>query len=71
MNEILRSIRHKGTHDLVSLAIDSGWVVRRTEGGHIAMTSPAGETVVCSSTPSDRRSVLNLRALLKRKGLDV
>lgn len=47
----------------------AGWTISHTRGGHLAWKSPAGRTVFCPSTPSDRRSVANVIGKLKRAGL--
>lgn len=47
----------------------AGWRVEKTRGGHWKVWSPDGKAqVVTSSTPSDRRSMANFRAQLKRAG---
>lgn len=52
-------------------AEEKGWTVRRTKGSHLELKSPCGEhTVHASGTPSDHRAALNLRADLRRAGLD-
>ena len=56
-------------HDLKQLlrqASACGWQVTRTRGGHWRLRHPAGGVVVMSSTPSDRRALLNFRAQLRR-----
>jgi predicted RNA binding protein YcfA (HicA-like mRNA interferase family) len=47
----------------------AGWTLSLTRGGHLAWHSPAGRTVFCPATPSDRRSVANVIGKLRRKGL--
>lgn len=54
-------------------AEEQGWRVEETKSGHLRFI-PADRSkpiVVASSTPSDARSVKNLRAQLRRSGLDV
>lgn len=54
---------------LITQARRAGWRVEKTRGGHWKFWSPDGKhAVVSSSTPSDRRSMSNLRAQLKRAG---
>jgi predicted RNA binding protein YcfA (HicA-like mRNA interferase family) len=56
-------------HDLAKLlrqASACGWQVTRTRGGHWRLRHPGGGVVVMSSTPSDRRALLNFRAQLRR-----
>ncbi len=55
--------------DLVKHAEQHGWTCERTRNGHVRFTSPKGATVFGPSTPSDRRSLLNVRAQLRREGL--
>jgi predicted RNA binding protein YcfA (HicA-like mRNA interferase family) len=56
-------------HDLERLlrqASACGWQVARTRGGHWRLLHPSGGIVVMSSTPGDRRALLNMRAQLRR-----
>jgi predicted RNA binding protein YcfA (HicA-like mRNA interferase family) len=55
-------------HDLAKLlrqASACGWQVMRTRR-HWRLLHPNGGIVVLSSTPSDRRALLNVRAQLRR-----
>lgn len=45
-----------------------GWTVERRPCGHLWLVAPSGERVNAPSTPSDHRSLLNVRAILRRKG---
>jgi predicted RNA binding protein YcfA (HicA-like mRNA interferase family) len=56
---------------LTQLAEEKGWHVSRTGGQHVQFKSPEGKVVIGSNTPSDRRAGLNLRADLRRAGLEV
>lgn len=58
---------------VVKLAEGQGWTVRRTHGGHIQFvpSDPTAPLVVSSSTPSDHRTMRNLKAQLRRSGLAV
>lgn len=56
MKQLCRSLRKQG------------WTVERTSKGHYRAITPAGRKIVMPSTPSDGRSVLNTRALLRRAG---
>jgi len=63
-------------HDLttlVHLARRQGWCVERTGGGHMRFRSPdpTAPFIITSSTPSDQRAVRNMRAMLRRAGLDM
>jgi predicted RNA binding protein YcfA (HicA-like mRNA interferase family) len=51
---------------LLRRASACGWLVMRTRGGHWRLRHPNGGIVVTSSTPSDRRAVLNMRAQMRR-----
>lgn len=55
---------------LLRAAEDAGWKVE-LKRKHYRLQSPEGEIVFLPSTPSDRRSVLNSRAQLRRAGLKV
>jgi hypothetical protein len=54
--------------DVIQQARDQGWEVRLTNGGHYCFRAPNGTQVFGASTPSDVRSIANLRARLKRNG---
>jgi len=45
-----------------------GWAVERTRNGHLRFVGPNDVVVTSSSTPSDTRSMRNLKARLKRSG---
>jgi hypothetical protein len=51
---------------LVRLYAEWGWTIEKTNGGHLRFKGPKGELVFSGSTPSDWRSLANLRASLKR-----
>jgi len=55
--------------ELMACAEAQGWVVTRTPGDHYRWRGPAGQLVFSASTPSDRRSIKNLRSYLRREGL--
>jgi predicted RNA binding protein YcfA (HicA-like mRNA interferase family) len=55
----------------VQTALDSGWTVTKTKRSHIKLRAPSGAIVFASGTPSDVRAVHNLKAMLRRNGLDV
>jgi predicted RNA binding protein YcfA (HicA-like mRNA interferase family) len=42
------------------------WVASRTNGGHIKLVNPAGETVIVASSPGDRMSFLIARSLMRQ-----
>ena len=55
---------------LARYACKAGWHISVTRGGHLRWRSPDGELVFTARTPSDRRNRLNVRAELRRAGLD-
>lgn len=56
---------------LLDRASEEGATVQRTGGGHWKVTAPDGSTCYCPATPSDYRGVRNVRAKLRRIGLNV
>ena len=58
---------------IVKIAEQQGWTVRLTRGGHVQFVpaDPTVPLVVSSSTPSDHRTLRNLKAQLRRSGLAV
>lgn len=57
---------------MLKLAEEKGWTVKKTGGGHLEVRSPDGKsTVHASSSPGDHRAALNLRADLRRAGLNI
>jgi predicted RNA binding protein YcfA (HicA-like mRNA interferase family) len=44
----------------------AGWDITLTRGGHLRWRSPKGGLVISPSTPSDHRSLRNLRSDLRR-----
>lgn len=57
--------------DILKAAKKAGWSLEKRNNGHIKLTSPSGEIVFTSGTPSDWRATANLMAHLRRLGLDV
>jgi predicted RNA binding protein YcfA (HicA-like mRNA interferase family) len=57
--------------DIESAAREQGWRVERNKKGHPVFyhPDPNGPAITASGTPSDRRAILNLLALLKKAGL--
>lgn len=66
-----RGIKPDQTRQLIKRAVDQGWTWEQSGGNHIRLRGPNGELVITALTGSDRRGYLNLRALLRQKGLDV
>lgn len=59
----------KDVRAIIRSARRAGWSVGFTNGGHLRFHAPSGVTIYAASTPSDPRSIANLRAHLKRCGL--
>lgn len=59
-------IKSSDMRDLVNYAEGFGYSVELTRNKHLKFTLPGVPPVFTSSTPSDRRSWANCRALLKR-----
>lgn len=63
---------NKDTKKILAAVRKAGWRVERTGGQHYKLKSICGQhIVIVSGTPSDRRSVNNLRAKLKRCGVEL
>lgn len=65
----------KAIHDpqaraLVDYAITCGWTMSIGKG-HGKLRSPRGDLIIFPTTGSDKRGHKNMRALMRRKGLDV
>lgn len=56
---------------LAFAATIAGWSITVTGKTHLKWKSPTGAMVVTASTPSDRRTMLNVRGDLRRNGLVV
>ncbi len=55
---------------LIHVARKAGWSVHQRHGGHLCWRPPGrGAMVFSAATPSDWRSLANVRASLKRAGL--
>jgi hypothetical protein len=64
-------VANKEIKALVRLAQERGWSVTDTRNGHLKFQSPDGDIVFGPSTPSDWRSVKNMKAHLRRAGLPI
>jgi predicted RNA binding protein YcfA (HicA-like mRNA interferase family) len=56
-------------HDLERLLEEArrrGWLVEHTRSGHMRLRHPNGSQLFCPTTPSDPRTLLNVKADLKR-----
>ena len=57
---------HRQLRRLIEFALNEGWHVVRTPGGHLKFTKSGCATIYTSSTASDHRAGLNARAQLRR-----
>jgi hypothetical protein len=57
---------HKRLRALIEFALNEGWHVKRTPGGHLKFSKPGHASIYTSSTASDHRASLNARAQLRR-----
>jgi predicted RNA binding protein YcfA (HicA-like mRNA interferase family) len=56
--------------ELVRRAHKQGWSVERTRNGHLRFRPPTGKgQAIVGTTPSDHRTIRNIRAHLRRLGL--
>jgi hypothetical protein len=57
---------------LIRQAVHQGWSVEQRRGGHLCWRPPGrGAQVFSASSPSDWRNLANLKASLRRAGLNV
>jgi hypothetical protein len=56
---------------MIRCAHERGWTVEMTSGGHLKWLGPDGQLVRSGKTLSDYRAVRNIRARLKRAGLEL
>jgi hypothetical protein len=57
---------------LIRRAVHQGWSVEQRPGGHLCWRPPGrGVQVFSASSPSDWRNLANLKASLRRAGLNV
>jgi hypothetical protein len=59
-------VMRKDLRQLLGQYAKHGFRVSRTNGGHLRFEGPNGELVFGASTPSDHRSLKNLKAQLDR-----
>jgi len=60
----MRVRSHKGLRQL--LAQNPQWTATPTRHGHWKLTSPTGGFIFTGGSPSDRRALRNMRALMRR-----
>jgi predicted RNA binding protein YcfA (HicA-like mRNA interferase family) len=64
-----KMITHKELKVLEKQALNQGWRVLHSKGGHIKWVAPNGKIVFTSATPSDNRAIKNIQSNLKSAGL--
>ena len=57
---------HKSIRPVVEKALETGWSVEWSKGGHLKLTHPCGALTFVSATPSDPRTVKNAESNLRR-----
>jgi hypothetical protein len=72
MHSILRAIP-RDLRSTARVAIQNGWTIRKTNGHHLVWKPPTkeGRVVHCGSTLSCSRAIGNIRAELRRNGLEL
>jgi len=75
LSAVPQSVKDKDLRNLYGMAAAQGYDISSTNGGHIRMAPQKGangmKILTGPTTPSDHRSIKNLRAQLKRAGLEV
>lgn len=63
----------KKLKEITHHAEEEGWSVTHTKGGHVRFLPPdkGADIVIAPATSSDHRGIANLRANLRRSGLDI
>jgi hypothetical protein len=61
----------KDIRKLVRKLRRQGWVVAIARSGPWRLTSPSGERITCSMSPSDPHAYANVRSDARRLGADV
>lgn len=64
-------IQHKELRVIVDIAIAQGWAFEHRRNNHLVLISPTGEKVFTSSTPSDWRALMKIKAQLRRMGVNI
>ncbi|MGA9761486.1 MAG: hypothetical protein WBQ14_03590 [Gaiellaceae bacterium] len=65
-------VRDPALNELIEKAWTAGWWCERRTSGHVMCYSPDGAAMVLvACTPSDRRTISNTRAALRRAGLAI
>lgn len=75
LSAVPKSVSDKDLRVLYGTVAAQGYKVESSNGGHIRLTPPPeskdAQVIFGPSSPSDHRSVKNLRAQLRREGIDV
>jgi hypothetical protein len=58
-------------HRLIEQCVQKGCTYRVTGKGHIVVRCPNGKSVTVPGTPSDWRSLLNIKSHLKKAGVSL
>lgn len=69
-----RRVRNDKVRELVKAAVEAGWALSGPDGqGHLRLLPPdGGKPVMVSRTVvAQGRGIMNMRAALKRGGLDI
>lgn len=67
----MRNSRYKELAEWADTARSAGWTVEFTRGGHMRWTNPEGKVTFTPATPGKARALKNIRAQLRRNGLQV
>ncbi len=65
MRDLLRGA-HESVRRLAEFALSEGWTLTRSNSGHLKFSKVGFTPIFTSCTPSDRRTSLNTRALIRR-----
>jgi predicted RNA binding protein YcfA (HicA-like mRNA interferase family) len=66
----LRGIKPRDYRDVIQAAVEQGWSLSHTGGGHLRLDPPDGTTpVFCATSSGGGRGERNLRSLLRKRGV--
>jgi hypothetical protein len=68
-HSVISGVSPKDLRDLYQQALDLGCTAETSGGNHIKLRLPGGGSLCGPLTSSDRRSTLNMRSRLRRRGL--
>jgi len=69
-NDPLRGVNDRDYRNLIRKAVAQGWSASTTNGGHIRLDGPTGQSLFVAKTSYGGRGERNLRSLLRRHGVD-